>query len=47
MRVYAVSALTRAHAEFELVNQALWTDPNDQSSWIYHRFLVTKSACVL
>lgn len=30
-------------AEFELVNQALWTDPNDQSSWLYHRFLITKS----
>lgn len=27
-------------AEFELVTQALWTDPGDQSGWLYHRWLV-------
>lgn len=26
--------------EFELVTQALWTDPADQSGWLYHRWLV-------
>nr|ODN91605.1 geranylgeranyl transferase type-2 subunit alpha [Cryptococcus depauperatus CBS 7855] len=27
-------------AEFELVTQALWTDPGDQSGWLYHQWLV-------
>ena len=31
-------------AEFELVTQALWTDPGDQSGWIYHRWLIGTSA---
>ena len=26
--------------EFEFVRQALWTDPSDQSGWLYHRWLV-------
>ncbi|WVR06578.1 hypothetical protein IAU60_003610 [Kwoniella sp. DSM 27419] len=26
--------------EFELITQALWTDPGDQSGWLYHRWLV-------
>ena len=26
--------------EFELVKQALYVDPNDQSGWLYHRWLV-------
>lgn len=32
--------LTRCDAEFELVTQALWTDPADQSGWLYHRWLI-------
>jgi hypothetical protein len=26
--------------EFELVKQALWMVPDDQSGWIYHRWLI-------
>lgn len=29
-----------AHQEFELLQQAMYTDPSDQSIWIYHRWLV-------
>ncbi|RQM04990.1 hypothetical protein DH86_00003711 [Scytalidium sp. 3C] len=27
--------------EFEIMNQALWTDPSDQSLWFYQQFLMT------
>ncbi|KAG8935545.1 Rab geranylgeranyltransferase [Tulasnella sp. 418] len=26
--------------EFELIKQAMYTDPNDQSVWLYHRWLI-------
>lgn len=29
--------------EFELLQQAMYTDPSDQSIWIYHRWLVSLS----
>ena len=28
--------------EFAFVESALWTDPTDQSAWIYHRWLVSQ-----
>lgn len=31
--------------EFELVTQALWTDPADQSGWLYHRWLIGDGTC--
>lgn len=30
-------------AEFELIRNAMYTDPNDQSVWMYHRWLVGSS----
>lgn len=30
--------------EFELVTQALWTDPGDQSGWLYHSWLIGPGA---
>jgi len=30
-------------AEFELLQQAMYTDPSDQSIWIYHHWLVSLS----
>lgn len=35
-----LAALKLNNSEFELVTQALWTDPNDQSGWLYHRWLI-------
>ena len=33
--------------EFELLQQAMYTDPSDQSIWIYHRWLVAQGAYLL
>lgn len=30
----------RHDAELELVKNALWSDPADQSAWLYHRWLI-------
>jgi geranylgeranyl transferase type-2 subunit alpha len=29
-----------ANTEFDLVRNAMYTDPDDQSVWVYHRWLV-------
>ncbi|GAA6000724.1 Rab geranylgeranyltransferase BET4 [Rhodotorula paludigena] len=36
----AKERVDRVEQEFELVKQAVWSDPNDQSAWLYHRWLV-------
>ena len=33
--------------EFELVNQAMYTMPDDQSAWLYHRWLIAQSVYLL
>ncbi|GAA5859386.1 hypothetical protein JCM1840_004591 [Sporobolomyces johnsonii] len=32
--------LKRVDQEFDLIKQAIWSDPSDQSAWLYHRWLV-------
>ncbi|KAJ7582596.1 rab-protein geranylgeranyltransferase [Mycena floridula] len=36
----ALDPVESKEKEFELVRDAMYTDPNDQSVWIYHRWLV-------
>ncbi|KXL43355.1 hypothetical protein M433DRAFT_110997 [Acidomyces richmondensis BFW] len=31
--------------EFDLITNALWTDPNDQSLWFYHAYLMSTLDC--
>ncbi|GAA5940652.1 Rab geranylgeranyltransferase BET4 [Sporobolomyces koalae] len=37
----------RIDQEFDLVKQAIWSDPNDQSAWLYHRWLVGTGSIAL
>lgn len=41
------SRLALLDGEFNLVLQALYTDPSDQSGWLYHRWLVGRGTEVL
>jgi hypothetical protein len=43
-KVYELTGGLVLDREFNLVNQAMYTMPDDQSAWLYHRWLV--SHCV-
>ncbi|KAF6765000.1 rab-protein geranylgeranyltransferase [Ephemerocybe angulata] len=46
-KLWASGALDEAKSreeEFDLVRNAMYTDPDDQSVWVYHRWLVGSSA---
>ena len=45
-RLWCPVALTR-NEEFDLVHNALFTDPDDQSAWIYHRWLIGSGVYML
>ncbi|KAG8703988.1 Rab geranylgeranyltransferase [Ceratobasidium sp. 394] len=48
--IWAEKPETEASAkqeEFEFVRNALWTDPGDQSAWLYHRWLIGQASCNL
>jgi len=52
-KVYMSNADTREllqqakESEFMLVRSALWTDPGDQSAWIYHRWLLGETPPII
>ncbi|GAA5889200.1 hypothetical protein JCM6882_000673 [Rhodosporidiobolus microsporus] len=43
----AEERLKRVDEEFDLVKQAIWSDPNDQSAWLYHRWLVGEGTVLI
>lgn len=44
--VHALPSASARSSEFELVTQALWVDPKDQSGWLYHRWLINDGSDV-
>lgn len=37
---HGTNGISDLKLEFELLRNAMYTDPNDQSVWMYHRWLV-------
>src|SRR4051812_11990036 len=32
----------RLQQEFDVINNTVWTEPNDQSIWLYHRWVIAQ-----